>query len=110
MSACFTALGGSLLLGKSRSKHCGLSSAYCNCPPDNAASEEDVGVAFLESGQVEKAASHLERALELDPLLLPAATTLEEVYRRRGEGEKASALAGRIRSRLDVPIPSGGGR
>ena len=104
------AIGRVLLLGKHPVEALRAFERVLQLSPGDAASEEDVGVAFLESGELEKAASHLERALELDPLLLPAATTLEEVYRRRGEGEKASALAGRIRSRLDVPIPSGGGR
>ena len=103
-------IGRVLLLGKHPVEALRAFERVLQLSPGDAASEEDVGVAFLESGELEKAASHLERALELDPLLLPAATTLEEVYRRRGEGEKASALAGRIRSRLDVPIPSGGGR
>jgi tetratricopeptide (TPR) repeat protein len=65
--------------------------------PDSATSEEDAGVAFLQSGQIEKAASHLERALELDPLLLSAGTALQEVYRRQGNSEKADALADQMR-------------
>jgi hypothetical protein len=65
--------------------------------PNSATSEEDAGVAFLQSGQIEKAASHLERALELDPLLLSAGTALQEVYRRQGNSEKADALADQMR-------------
>jgi Tfp pilus assembly protein PilF len=76
--------------------------------PDNAASEEDVGVASLESGQLEKAASHLERALELDPLQLSAATALQAVYRKRGENAKAAALGDRIRRMMQSsPLKSG---
>ena len=65
--------------------------------PASASSEEDVGTACLEAGQPEKAASHLARALELDPMLLTAATALEAVYRRQGDDEKAAAVAGRMR-------------
>ena len=68
--------------------------------PNSAASEEDVGIACLESGQVENAASHLERALELDPLQLSAATALQEVYRKQGHNEKAAALEDQIRRRM----------
>jgi hypothetical protein len=42
---------------------------------------------------VDKAALHLERALQLDPLLITAATALEEVYRKQGTPQKAVALA-----------------
>jgi hypothetical protein len=65
--------------------------------PNRATNEEDVGLAFLASGQLEKAASHLERALELDPFLLSAGTALKEVYGKQGNSEKADALADRIR-------------
>jgi Tfp pilus assembly protein PilF len=55
-----------------------------------------VGIASLESGQVEKAAAHLERALELEPLQLSAATALQAVYRKQGSNEKAAALSDRM--------------
>jgi hypothetical protein len=76
--------------------------------PDSATSEEDVGLAYLQSGEIGKAASHLERALELDPLLLSAGTALQEVYRRQGHSEKADALAERMRrAMLNLPKTSG---
>jgi hypothetical protein len=65
--------------------------------PDSTTSEEELGVAFLRSGQLENAATHLERALELDPLLLSAGTALQEVYRKQGNSDKADALAERMR-------------
>jgi Tfp pilus assembly protein PilF len=67
-----------------------------------------VGVASLESGQVEKAAVHLERALELDPFQISAATALQAVYRRQGDNEKADALGDRMRRTLrSSPMKSG---
>ena len=76
--------------------------------PNSATNEEDVGLAFLESGQTEKAASHLRRALELDPLLLSAGTALQEVYRKQGDSDKADALADRMRrAMLNLPEKSG---
>jgi hypothetical protein len=44
--------------------------------PKDAGNEEAAGLASLESGQTERAAQHLERALELDPLLISATTEL----------------------------------
>ena len=34
--------------------------------------------------------------MELDPLLLSSATTLQDLYRKRGDGAKADGLADRI--------------
>ena len=72
--------------------------------PDTASSEEDLGIAFSRAGQLEDAASHLERAVQLDPLLLSAGTALQEVYRSQGAVEKAEALAQRMRrTMLSLP-------
>jgi Tfp pilus assembly protein PilF len=68
--------------------------------PESAAAEEDVGTASLEAGRIDEAASHLERALELDPLRLSAATALETAYRKRGDAERADALARRMRQAM----------
>ena len=90
-------IGRALLLGKEPREALLAFERVLQLVPNNATSEEDVGVACLESGQVEKAASHLERALELDPLLLTAASSLQEVYRKQGKSEKAAALGDRMR-------------
>jgi hypothetical protein len=72
--------------------------------PKSASSEADVGVALLESGQFEQAASHLERALEIDPLLLSAGTALQQAYRSQGNDERADAVADRLRrAMLNIP-------
>jgi len=65
--------------------------------PDSTATEEELGAACLRSGQLENAATHLEHALRLDPLLLSAGTALQEVYRKQGKSDKADALAERMR-------------
>ena len=65
--------------------------------PDRATSEEDVGIAYFQSGQLDSAAAHLERALQLDPLQLSAGTALQAVYRKQGYDQKADALAERMR-------------
>jgi tetratricopeptide (TPR) repeat protein len=65
--------------------------------PDSASAEEDAGVACLEAGLADQAAAHLERAITLDPLLLSASTALQEVYKKQGKPEKATALSNRVR-------------
>jgi hypothetical protein len=83
-------IGRALLLGKEPLEALKAFERVLQLMPDSAAGEEDVGIACLESGQVEKAAAHLERALELDPLQLSAATALQAVYRSRGKRKAAS--------------------
>ena len=94
-------IGRALLLGKEPLEALKAFERVLQLTPNSATSEEDVGVASLESGEVEKAASHLERALELDPLQLSAATALEAVYRRQGDSTKAAALRDRMRRRME---------
>jgi tetratricopeptide (TPR) repeat protein len=101
-------IGRALLLGKEPLEALKAFDRVLQLLPDSATSEEDVGIASLESGQVEKAASHLEHALELDPLLLSAATALQAVYRRQGADEKAAALGDRMRRTMQSsPMKSG---
>lgn len=68
--------------------------------PDNAKAEEYAGIASQAAGQFENAVSHLEHAIELDPLLLSAGARLQEVYRRQGREAKADALAESMRRRM----------
>ncbi len=66
----------------------------------NPAYEENAGRADLACGNIEEAVGHLERALELDPLLLSAAEVLEEIYQERGEVAKQAALAEQMRKAM----------
>ena len=90
-------IGRALLLGKEPLEALRAFEQVLKLMPDNAVSEEDVGIASMESGQAEKAAAHLERALDLDPLQLSAASALQAVYRKQGNNEKAAALRDRMR-------------
>ena len=101
-------IGRVLLLGKEPFEALRAFERVLQLVPGSASGEEDVGTAYLEAGQWEKAVSHLERALELDPLLLSAATALEEAYRKQGDPKKAAALGDRIRRTMQgTSIKSG---
>lgn len=93
-------IGRTLLLGREPLEALKAFERVRQLLPNSATAEEDVGIASLESGQVDQAASHLERALALDPLLLSAASALQEVYRKHGDTEKAAALGDRVRRSL----------
>jgi hypothetical protein len=97
-------IGRALLLGREPVEALKAFERVRQLTPNSAASEEDLGIAFLQAGQLEQAASHLERAMQLDPLLLSAGTELRAVYQKQGREEKADALAERMRrSMLGLP-------
>ena len=97
-------IGRTLLLGKEPLEALRAFEKVLQLSPISAVNEKDVGMASLESGQFDRAGPHLERALELDPLLLSAATALQEVYKRQGNNEKAAALSEQMRRAMH-PLP-----
>ena len=98
-------LGNTLLLGKEPREALRAFERVLQLMPGNALAEQNVGMAWTAAGQLDQAALHLERCLELDPLMLPAATALMDVYRRQGDEGKASALASRIRKAMSGAPP-----
>lgn len=102
--AVLRGLGRALLLGKQPLEALQAFGRVLKMAPDSAISQEDVGVSSLESGQLDEAAMHLERALSLDPLALTAATALEETYREQGHPEKSEALHNKMRLALRGPL------
>jgi Flp pilus assembly protein TadD len=101
--AVLRAIGRALLLGKQPQEALRAFERVLALTPGDARSEEDAGVACLESGQLENAVLHLQAAMTLDPLLLTAATSLEEAYRRSGRPGKADELARRFRGSMAGP-------
>jgi hypothetical protein len=96
-------IGRVLLLGKEPAEALRAFERVLQLSPGSANGEEDLGTACLEAGRVEEAVSHLEHTLQLDPLLLSAATALEEAYRKQGDPDKADTLRDRMRHRMQAP-------
>lgn len=65
--------------------------------PSDPINAENAGRADLACGNIEQAAKNLEKALDLDPLLLTSVELLDAVYQRQGESAKEAALKNRIR-------------
>jgi predicted Zn-dependent protease len=95
--AVLNSLGTALLLGKKPIEALKAFDRVLQLSPQNPLSEQNVGMAFMDAGQLDAAAAHLERSLELDPLLLPAATALADIYRKQGDSRKEAALADQMR-------------
>ena len=48
---------------------------------------------YIQEGHAGRAIAHLERAVTLDPLYLPAASTLIDLYQKQGKTTEAAALS-----------------
>ncbi len=98
--AVLKAIGRALLLGKEPAEALRAFDLVLRLQPDGPTAEEDAGTAALEADRLPQAAAHLEHALQLDPLLLSAATALEQVYRKQGNNARAEELVEQIRRSL----------
>lgn len=99
-------LGMALLLAKQPAESLRAFERVLQLTPNRPVSEQNVAMAWIESGRPDQAAVHLERCLTLDPLLLPAAVTLTELYRQSGDTAKESALVERMGTTLGRGVPA----
>jgi hypothetical protein len=68
--------------------------------PNDPVGEDNAAQAWLEAGQTQIAVRHLERALALDPLLLPDIEALLRIYRAAGDLAKENALMVRVQGAM----------
>jgi photosynthetic reaction center cytochrome c subunit len=64
-------------------------------------SEAGAASPYLQSGDTEPAAEHLSRAVSDDPLYLPAASTLIDLYRKIGNATAAADLAAKVKAAMN---------
>ncbi len=95
--AVFKAIGVALLEGNQAQEAKIAFDRVLELDPNDALNQENAGRADFAFGNIELAAKHFEKALELDPLLLSSAGLLEEIYRKQNQPERESALAERMR-------------
>ena len=75
--------------------------------PHSALAEASVASAHILEGDDDGAITHLERAVKLDPLFLPAASTLMDLYQKHGKLTEAASLSARARAAMNPsPAPS----
>ena len=99
-SALYTWMGNALLLGKQFSEAQQAFELALQLDPGSATKETDLGQAYAAAGDLNTAALHLEGALKMDPLDLPAADTLLDIYNKQGNAAKAEALSERLRQAM----------
>jgi hypothetical protein len=103
--AVLSALGRLLLLGNRSAEAAEMFDRVLQIGPDSALNELYAGRAWLKAGDLEKGTRHLEKAFNLDPLFLPAAENLVQVYRQQGDSDKMSGLARGVRKALGSSAP-----
>jgi photosynthetic reaction center cytochrome c subunit len=100
-SEVFTAMGNALLLAKQTSEAELAFERALQLNPDSATGETNAASAYLQAGDFDKAIAHLERAVAIDPLHLPADAPLIELYKQQGNTAKAAELSGMVRAAMD---------
>ena len=114
-SAVFTAMGTALLLGKQSTEAELAFERALQLDPDSVAGETNAASAYLQAGDIDRAVFHLERAVAMDALHLPADMPLIDLYKRQGNVAKAAELADKVRAVVDrqsdesreKPLPGG---
>jgi photosynthetic reaction center cytochrome c subunit len=102
----FKWIGEALLLGKQNSDAKLAFGRALQLDPDSAPTEASAASPFIEEGDDDAAIHHLERAVSLDPLFLPAASTLIGLYEKEGKTAKATDLSSKIKTAMaDRPDP-----
>jgi len=100
-SAIFKWIGEALLLGKQTADAKVAFQRALQLEPNSALTEASAASPYIEEGDAAEAIAHLERAVNLDPLLLPAASTLIGLYEKQGKFTEANTLSTRIKRAMD---------
>ncbi|MGD0302271.1 MAG: hypothetical protein ABSE86_34770 [Bryobacteraceae bacterium] len=98
--AVLTSLGSVLLRAKQPAEALRRFEKVLLLRPAYAPYEVNAASALIAAGRKAESVPHLERALDLDPLLEPAVELLRGVYTDLGEGAKAAELVGRYKREM----------
>jgi len=102
-SESFTSMGTALLLGKQPSEAEFAFDRALQLNPGSVIAETNAASAYLQSGDADSAVAHLERAVAIDPLHLPADFPLIELYKRQGNAAKAAELSDKVSAAMNQP-------
>lgn len=95
-SALYTWMGTALQMGGQYSEAKQAFRMAVDLDPNSAVKQANAGQAFAAAGDLDTAELYLERALQLDPLDLTAASLLIKIYNSQGNVTKANQISGRI--------------
>jgi photosynthetic reaction center cytochrome c subunit len=103
----FTSMGTALLIGKQPLEAEFAFERALELRPNSTVAETNVSAAHQQAGDIAGTIAHLERAVAIDPVHLPAASALINLYRQQGNPAKATELSEKVRSIMDEPPGDG---
>jgi photosynthetic reaction center cytochrome c subunit len=103
-SELFSWIGQALLLGKQSSEAEIAFDRALQLEPRSPVNEGNSASARAQAGDIQGAIVHLERAVALDPLYLPAAGPLIRLYQKQGKEAEAAALSAKIEAAMHPPV------
>jgi len=104
-SELFSWIGQALLLGRQSSEAQLAFDRALQLNPNSPVNEGNAASARQQAGDIADAIAHLEKAVALDPLYLPAAGPLVGLYRSQGKEAEAASLSAKIH---DAMFPRSG--
>lgn len=96
----FKWIGEALLLAKQTSDAKLAFDRALQLDPNSAVTEASAASPYIQEGDDAKAIANLERAVRLDPLFLPAASTLIGLYEKQGKAAEAAELSAKIKTAM----------
>jgi photosynthetic reaction center cytochrome c subunit len=99
-SELFSWIGQALLLGKQSIEAQAAFDRALHLTPNSPVNEGNSASARAQAGDIAGAITHLERAVALDPLYLPAAGPLIALYRKQGKEREAATLSAKIQAAM----------
>lgn len=96
----FKWIGEALLIAKQSSDAKLAFERALQLEPDSALTEASAASPYILEGDTGRAITHLERAVTLDPLDLPAASTLIGLYQKQGKLTEAAELSAKIQAAM----------
>lgn len=100
-SVIFKWIGEALMLGKQTADAKMAFQRALQLDPNSALTEASAASPYMQEGNDTEAIAHLEKAVTLDPLFLPAASTLIGLYEKEGKVTEANTLSERVRRAMD---------
>ena len=97
----FTSMGTALLVGKQPSEAEFAFERALSLRPNSAMAETNAAAAHQQAGDIDGTIAHLERAVALDPLHLPAASALINLYQQQRNPAKANELSEKVRGIME---------
>jgi photosynthetic reaction center cytochrome c subunit len=103
----FQWIGEALLVAKQASDAKLAFNRALQLEPDSALAQARAASPYIQEGDDAQATAHLERAVELDPLFLPAISTLSGLYGKNGNSAAAAELSAKTRLAMNVGSTDG---